>query len=112
MTVQEEFRRWEAPGPRALHLFYWQPRAPRPGGPLHAVAEWAAVLGGQPVRVLETDLFMGRPQQVLVTHLELSTPAAAQLMLYATGLTREEFGAILAAVRWAPAIPAPGAQMG
>jgi hypothetical protein len=99
-SAHEEFRRWEAPGGRALHLFYWQPRAPRDGGPMHAVAEWPAVVAGQAVKVYETDSFMGTRRRVLVTYLRFAAPQPeAQLMLYATGLSRTEFMAVLAQVR-------------
>ncbi|RTQ48984.1 hypothetical protein EJV47_15450 [Hymenobacter gummosus] len=96
--VQEDFWRWEAPGGAALHLFYWQPRAPRPGGPMRSVRTWPAQLAGQPVQVHETDLFMGWAQRALVTHLPLP---AAQLMLCATGLSPAEFETVLEGARLA-----------
>ncbi|MBF9220647.1 hypothetical protein [Hymenobacter ruricola] len=99
-SAHEEFRRWEAPGERALHLFYWQPMAPRDGGPMHAVAEWPAVVAGQAVKVYETDSFMGARRRVLVTYLRFAAPQPeAQAMLYASGLSRAEFTAVLAQVR-------------
>jgi hypothetical protein len=96
-----EFRRWEAPGGRALHLAYWQPWPARDGGPMHAVAEWSAVVAGQPVRVYETDYFMGRKQRVLVMYLRVAAPEA-QVSLYATGLTRAAFLTLLAHVQLKP----------
>lgn len=99
-SAREEFWRWEAAGERVLHLFCWQPMAPRPGGPVRAVAEWPATVAGQATQVLEADLFMGYAQRVLVTHLVLP---GAQLMLYAKGLNQPEFLALLAAIELRPA---------
>ena len=96
-----EFRRWEAPGGCALHAAYWRPQPARDGGPMHAVAEWPTTVAGQAVKVYETDYFMGRKQRVLVTYLRFANPEA-QLMLYATGLTRAQFMAILAQARAQP----------
>ena len=96
-----EFRRWEAPGGRTLHVAHWQPMPTRDGGPMHAVAEWPATVAGQRVQVYETDYFMGRPQRVLVTYLRFAAPEA-QASLYATGLTRAAFGRLLARVQPQP----------
>jgi hypothetical protein len=100
-SAHEEFRRWEAPGGRALHASYWQPRPARDGGPMHAVAHWPATVAGQAVQVYETDYFMGRKQHVLVTYLHFANPEA-QLMLYTNGLTRAEFMTILAQAQTQP----------
>jgi hypothetical protein len=99
--AHQEFRRWEASGGRALHASYRQLRPARDGGPMHAAAEWPATVAGQAVKVYETDYFMGRKQRVLVTYLRFAAPEA-QLMLYANGLTRAEFMAILAQVQARP----------
>ena len=96
-----EFRRWEAPGGRTLHVAYWQPMPARDGGPMHAVAQWPATVAGQRVQVYETDYFMGRPQRVLVTYLRFAAPEA-QATLYATGLTRAAFERLLAHVQPQP----------
>jgi len=101
VSAHLEFRRWEAPGGRALHMLHWQPGPTRDGGPMHAVAEWSARVAGQPVQVYETDYFMGRPQRVLVTYLHFMAPKA-QVMLYATGLTRAAFLTLLAHVQPQP----------
>lgn len=100
-SAHQEFRRWEAPGGRALHVAYWQPMPARDGGPMHAVAEWPASVAGQQVQVYETDYFMGRKQRVLVTYLRFAAPEA-QVILYASGLTRAAFLTLLAHVRHQP----------
>jgi hypothetical protein len=100
-SAHQEFRRWEAPGGRALHVSYWQPRPARDGGPMHAVAQWPATVAGQAVQVYETDYFMGQKQRVLVTYLRFTTPEA-HIMLYAAGLTRADFMAVLARARHQP----------
>ena len=101
VSAHQEFRRWEAPGGRAVHVAYWQPRPTRDGGPMHTVAEWSAVVAGQRVRVYETDYFMGSQQRVLVTYLRVAVPEA-QVSLYATGLSRAAFRALLAHVQIQP----------
>lgn len=99
-ATREEFRRWEAPGGRALNFTCWQPTVPRDGGPMHAVAEWPAAVAGQPVRVYETDEFMGTRQRVLVTYLHFSVPQpGGHAMLVGWGLSRAEFMAVLAGVQ-------------
>ena len=94
----EEFRSWEAPGGKALYLYFWQPRAPRDLGPMSTAAEWPALVAGQSVKVFETAVFMGRDQRVLVTYLRFIKPEA-QAMLYASGLNRAEFDSILSDVQ-------------
>jgi hypothetical protein len=93
----EEFRSWTAPGDRAVYLFYWEPTA-RDLGPMSVASEWPARVAGQDTRIIETSMFMGRPQRVLVTHLQFAAPQA-RAMIYAVGLDRREFESILAQVR-------------
>jgi hypothetical protein len=94
----EEFRSWEAPGGKALHLFFWVPRAPRDLGPMQVAAEWAVSVAGQSTKVFETSIFMGSKQRVLVTYLHFTNPEA-NAMLYASGLEPCEFEALLSGVK-------------
>ena len=94
----QDFRSWDAPGGRSLYLFYWVPSAPRDLGPMKAAAEWPGRVAGQDVTIIETEIFMGRPQRVLVTHLGFKD-AGSSAMIYAVGMERKEFEAILAAIR-------------
>jgi hypothetical protein len=57
-------------------------------------AEWPASIAGQSTKVIETSIFMGRKQRVLVTYLHFTNPEA-NAMLYASGLDRPEFEALL-----------------
>lgn len=91
----EEFRSWEAPGGKFAALFYWVPMAPRDGGPMVAASETPAVVAGQETKIIETSMFMGVSQKVLVTHLHFSHPESTA-MIYAKGLSIEEFRALLA----------------
>jgi hypothetical protein len=96
MTTKEEFRSWVAPGGRELHVFYWTPY-PRDVGPMAIAAAFPARAAGQDTHIIETTMFMGRQQRVLVAHLgfpELKGSA----MIYARGIDREEFAAILAGI--------------
>ena len=64
-------------------------------------AEFPARVAGQNTRIIETTMFMGRKQRVLVTHLgypELKGSA----MIYAVGVDRPEFEALLAGITRAP----------
>jgi len=94
----EEFRSWQAPGGRAIHLFFWVPRAPRDLGPMKVAAEWPVMVAGQNTKVVETSLFMGRKQRVLVTYLHFFDPEA-NAMLYASGVDRKEFEALLSGIK-------------
>ncbi len=97
LSTVEEFRSWRAPGGKELFLFVWQPRAARDLGPMQSAAEWPATAAGQPVKIFETVTFMGRPQRVLVTYLHLAAPET-NAMLYAKGMERSEFEALLGGV--------------
>jgi hypothetical protein len=97
---QEDYAEWQVDRdeqPR-LHVFWWAPYPPRPGGPLAAAEEWPAVVAGQAASVIRTSQFMGKSQEVLVTHLRRESPAAYGLV-YASGLDREGFMAILKTMR-------------
>lgn len=97
----EEFRSWQAPGGRSLYLFFWKPRPPRDLGPMTVAAEWPIMVAGQKTKVIETSLFMGRKQRVLVTYLNFADPEA-KAMLYASGFDRKGFEAILSGLKLAP----------
>ena len=58
-------------------------------------AKWPARVAGQPTEILETSLFMGWPQRVFVVHLGFRNPDATA-MIYASGMERVEFEAIVA----------------
>jgi hypothetical protein len=62
---------------------------------MQVAAKWPARVAGQQTEILETSIFMGRPQRVLVVHLTFTDPDATA-MIYATGVERAEFEAILA----------------
>ena len=94
----QEFRSWTAPGDKALNVFYWVPLPPHDLGPMKASREWEVNVGGQPRTVYETSMYMGMPQRVLVTSLELAKPHAT-VTIYARGLTPSEFEEILSRIR-------------
>jgi hypothetical protein len=100
MTTKEEFRSWVAPGGRELYLFYWAPY-PRDLAPMAVAAEFPARVAGQDTRIIETTLFMGRKQRVLVAHAGFPDRKGSAL-IYAVGMDREEFAAILAGITRAP----------
>jgi hypothetical protein len=100
MTTTEEFRSWVAPGGRELYVFYWTPY-PRDLGPMAIAAEFPARVAGQDTRIIETTMFMGRKQHVLVAHLGFPD-LNGSAMIYATGMGRDEFAAILAGISRAP----------
>ncbi len=91
----QEFRSWQAPGDKFAALFYWEPSAPRDGGPMVIAGRTPAVVAGQKTAIIETSMFMGITQRVLVTHLNFTQPTAT-VMIYAKGLSIEEFRAMLA----------------
>ena len=81
------FRSWSGPSGKAVYLFYWEPRAPRDLGPMQVAAKWPARVAGQQTEILETSIFMGQRQRVLVVHLGFSDPEATA-MIYATAMER------------------------
>lgn len=97
LYATEEFRSWRTPEGKAVVLFYWVPTAPRDLGPMVAARRHPAVVAGQTTEILETSLFMGREQRVLVTHLRFADPES-RAMIYADGLTVAEFEALLASL--------------
>jgi len=94
--TNEEFRSWLAPGGKELYLFYWTPSA-RDLGPMAIAAEFPARVAGQDTKIIETSMFMGTKQRVLVAHLGFKDQRASA-MIYAIGLDRREFESILAGV--------------
>ncbi len=97
LHTSEEFRSWNAPSGKSVYLFYWSP-LPRDLGPMVVAAEWPARAAGQDTRIIETSIFMGRPQRVLVAHLAFSAPRSSA-MVYAVGLERRDFESILAGLK-------------
>jgi hypothetical protein len=97
MRTSEEFRSWVAPGGRTLYFFYWTPY-PRDLGPMAIVSESPARVAGQDTKIIETSLFMGTKQRVLVAHLGFKDQKASA-MIYAAGVDRGEFESILAGIR-------------
>src|SRR5262245_53368351 len=91
----QTFRSWSGPSGKSVYLFYWEPQAPRDLGPMQVAAKWPARVAGQQTEILETSMFMGRPQRVFVVHLAFKGPDATA-MIYATGMERLEFETILA----------------
>lgn len=96
MRTNQEFRSWVAPGGRALYLFYWTPY-PRDLGPMAVASEFPARVAGQNTTIIETSMFMGRKQRVLVTHLGFQDQTAS-VMIYTVGVDRREFESILAGI--------------
>lgn len=100
LTTKEEFRSWVAPGGRQLYVFYWTPY-PRDLGPMSVAAEFPARVAGQDTRIIETTMFMGVKQRVLVTHLGYPD-LKGSVMIYAVGMDRQEFEALLAGITRTP----------
>lgn len=96
MTTKQEFRSWVAPDGRELMAFYWTPY-PRDLGPMAIAAEFPARVAGQSTNIIETTMFMGLKQKVLVAHLGFPE-VKGSAMIYARGMDREEFAAILAGI--------------
>ncbi len=95
-TTNEEFRSWVAPGGKAIYFFYWTPSA-RDLGPMKVESEVPARVAGRDTTIIETSMFMGRKQRVLVTHLGFEDQRASA-MIYAVGVDRGEFESILAGI--------------
>jgi hypothetical protein len=94
LFATQEFRSWQAPDGKFVALFYWVPSAPRDGGPMVVAHETPAVVAGQKTKIIETTQFMGPTQRVVVTHLRFTDPEATA-MIYAKGVSVEEFRSLL-----------------
>lgn len=92
-TVVEETAHWRS-GEKNLFAFYWEPRAPRDGGPMVAEETWTVQALEREVEVTETSMFFGSEQRVLVTHIPLKDPEAV-LMIYSPEMSRTEFERVL-----------------
>jgi hypothetical protein len=68
---------------------------------MKVAAEFDARVAGQNTKIIETAMFMGREQRVLVAHLGFPD-VKSSAMIYATGMDRKEFTAILAGIARAP----------
>jgi hypothetical protein len=97
MRTNEEFRSWVAPGGRELTFFYWTPY-PRDLGPMAITSQVPARVAGQDTRIIETSMFMGTKQRVLVAHLGFKDQKAS-VMIFAKGVDRREFVSLLAGIR-------------
>ena len=60
-------------------------------------SEFPARVAGQDTKIIETSMFMGRQQRVLVAHLGFKDQKASA-MIYAVGVDRREFESILAGI--------------
>jgi hypothetical protein len=96
-TVVEETAHFTN-GKNELFAFYWQPSAPRDGGPMEAKESWKMEVLGQQATVSETSMFHGREQRVLVAHIPLKDPEAV-LMIYSPDMGRMEFENVLRTLR-------------
>ena len=96
--ASEDSRQWHAPEGREIHLIYWSPRAPYPGGPMQTIGEWDVKVAGYKTTILETSMFMGIQKHVLVTHLHPTDPPA-DVLIYVEGIELIEFKTILAGVK-------------
>jgi len=65
-----------------------------------AVAEeWTENVNGETIKVVKTSMFFGSSQEVLAAYFKHSKPEA-QILIYAKGMPRKEFGDILRTVRF------------
>ena len=93
----EHHASWTAPEAKELNFFFWLPRAPHPGGPMVAAAEWNIRVAGYETSLIETSMFMGLSQKILVTHLHPTEPNA-DILIFANGILRADFETILGGI--------------
>jgi len=94
----ETYAAWEGSEGKSVHVFWWDPSPPRDGGPIVAEREWDETVAGETARVIETKMFFGQPQRVLVTHLHPKGCRGVG-MVYAQGMSQEEFSRVLAKIQ-------------
>ncbi|MCC6917922.1 MAG: hypothetical protein IT548_01885 [Alphaproteobacteria bacterium] len=88
-------------GEQEIYAYVWKPFPPRDGGPMVKAEEWPGTFLGQPMRIVRTKTFLGMDQDVLVAAVHIDTPSA-NVMVYARGLSLEEFRAIIEGGELAP----------
>lgn len=93
--TDQVFASWEGPGEQSFCLFYWSLYAPRDLGPMLAAKQWKTRIAGQETEAVETEMFMGYKQRVLVTWLE-RPGGGGRFMMYSRNIPRETFDKILA----------------
>ncbi|MEB3197893.1 MAG: hypothetical protein VKP62_11890 [Candidatus Sericytochromatia bacterium] len=105
----ERFRRYANATGGAIHLFHFQGPPLRDRGPMAYAETWQLQVAGQTVSAGRTSHFFGRPQEVLVAHLQHPATKQARYMLYTTGLDRGTFDRMLQGLKFEPprALPSP-----
>jgi hypothetical protein len=81
-------------GEQDIYAFVWTPFPPRDGGAMVAAEEWPVTFLNQPAKIVRTKMFLGMEQQVLVATAHVETPAA-NVMVYARGLSLDEFRTLI-----------------
>jgi hypothetical protein len=93
-------------GEQEIYAFVWKPFPPRDGGPMAAAEEWPVTFLGQPSKIVRTKTFMGMEQEVLVAAVHVDAPAA-NVMVYARGLSLDEFRGLVEGAKQAAEPPKP-----
>lgn len=103
--VRETQAHWKAQD-KDIFLFLYEPFPDRDGGPMAISQSYPVKVLGQQTKLLETSMFFGSEQRVLVTHVSLEEPKAV-LMIYSPNLEREEFTALVTSLKRRPTVEAP-----
>ncbi len=88
---------WSAPGGKSLHLNYWPGGPPEPGGAMVAAEKINVVVAGEKMQMIRTAQFHGQYTEVWVVFFQRGP---AWYRLYARGVTRQEFEAVLRSITW------------
>jgi len=101
-TSTEHFRSYAGPTGQGIYLFHWDGFPGPDRGPMVAVETWPATVGGEAATISRTSMFFGTKQEVLVAHFKGPAPRRQQYLIYAKGLDRPAFAALIAGARWRP----------
>jgi hypothetical protein len=93
-------------GEQEIYAFVWKPFPPRDGGPMVAAQEWPVTFLGHNAKIIRTKTFQGMEQEVLMAAVHVDVPAA-NVMVYARGLTLDEFRLLIEGARQTTEPPKP-----
>ena len=91
--ITERFISFRTDEDKRFFVFYWQGTPARDLGPMSETNSFPGELAGIPVRIVQTDMFMGTEQEVLAVHCKLSD--RDRIMAYSPDMTLAEFQAAL-----------------
>ena len=96
-TTTEHFFSFENKQGDKLTLFYWEGYPYRDYGPMSEKRSFPFSVAGQDTKIIQTEMFMGITQEVLVAHRMI--PPNDRFMIFSTALDLGQFKSLLSTIR-------------